>query len=108
MTVLYPQVVDYNKQFCIHLLGFIKAYCLTIPGPPSHSRMLVQFGLMRDLIRRLQKYPVLGPTVDIEEAPPLPELQPLTEYVHLILYFLNMGCPRALSSGCNWKYNICM
>ncbi len=43
---------------------------------------------MRDLIRRLQKYPVLGPTVEIEEAPPLPELQPLTEYVHLILYIV--------------------
>ncbi len=41
--------------------------------------MLVQFGLMRDLIRRLQKYPVLGPTVDNEEVPPLPELQPLIE-----------------------------
>lgn len=41
--------------------------------------MLVQFGLMRDLIRRLQKYPVLTPRADEEVVPPLPELEALVQ-----------------------------
>ena len=42
--------------------------------------MLIQFGLMRDLIRRLQKYPVLTPPeADEDDVPLLPELEALIQ-----------------------------
>ncbi|XP_064399940.1 GATOR1 complex protein NPRL2-like isoform X2 [Halichondria panicea] len=82
-----PKASDVFRLFCSLEAGLtVRDLCnrndLSAMG--INERMLVQFGLMRDLIRRLQKYPVLGPTVDIEEAPPLPELQPLTEFANLI------------------------
>ena len=47
-------------------------------GCLSVYRMLVQFGLMRGLIRHLQKYPVLGKSND-EDEQLSSELQPFQE-----------------------------
>lgn len=64
--------------------AYIHLLYINVPMHVFHlNRMLVQFGLMREFIRHLQKYPV---QLNSEEELPT-QMKQLAQYVYYIMHF---------------------
>lgn len=97
-----PKVSDVFRLYCSLEAGLtVRDLCdrNDLSSMGIDERMLVQFGLMRGLIRRLQKYPVLGPSVEEEdEDSPSTDLEPYLQYLDGSHCFDEICCNIGISS----------